>query len=475
MVVALAAGCSGGGGPTSGGSGGNEAPIAHAGPGRGVEVRELTSLDGRASSDPEHQLLTYAWSIRSKPSGSSATLSGHATATPTLVPDMLGEYVLELVVSDGDKESAPALTTVVADHGATHRVGPGRTFETPSACAAVAGDGDYITIDATEYVGDVAVWRANNLDIRGVGGRAHIVGDGASAQGKALWVVQGANVSIKRLEFSGATVKDENGSGIRAEGAGLNLRECSFHDNESGVLISNNPSSLVLVESCEFARNGFGHGQTHNLYVNKVKSLTVLFSRFEHVNVGHHIKSRAERTTILYNRLIDADEGSASYAIEMPHGGKGVVVGNQIHKGVRASNTTCVAFGAEGLIYPVNELHVANNTFVNDTHTGPFVKVWTGGTAKLCNNLFVGAGAILSGLGTSSHDLQTQTPEFVDRENQDYSLRPGSPAIDAGRDPGFGNGLPLTPIYEFDKIAGVRPRVTRAAIDLGALEYVATP
>ena len=53
----------------------------------------------------------------------------------------------------------------------TLQVGPAKQYATPSEAAAVATDGDVIEIDAVDYVGDVANWRANNLTIRGVGGR----------------------------------------------------------------------------------------------------------------------------------------------------------------------------------------------------------------------------------------------------------------------------------------------------------------
>lgn len=75
-------------------------------------------------------------------------------------------------------------------------VGPGEQFQVPSQAAAVAHDGDDVQIDAGLYVGDVAVWRANNLTIEGVGGFAHLDAAGQSAQGKAIWVIQGSNTTV---------------------------------------------------------------------------------------------------------------------------------------------------------------------------------------------------------------------------------------------------------------------------------------
>ncbi|MCA8970319.1 MAG: right-handed parallel beta-helix repeat-containing protein [Planctomycetes bacterium] len=471
LATGYLASCSGGG-PTTGGVDGNERPIADAGPGRGVSVNELLSLDGSTSRDPDGGKLTYSWTIASKPAGSNATLSGHETAWPTIVPDVLGSYSIELVVNDGDDDSTPDTTIVVADHGANHRVGPGRTYETPSAVAAIAKDGDIITIDATEYIDDVAVWRANGLVLHGIGGRAHIVGRGASAQGKALWVVQGANTRIENIEFSGATVKDQNGAGIRGEGAGLTLRGCSFHDNENGVLVANNAASNVVVENCHFEHNGFGDGQTHNMYVNRVKSLTVLYSTFERAKIGHQLKSRAERTLVLYSRLLDTDDGNASYSIDLPNGGIGIVIGNQIHQGPNAPNDNMIAFAGEGAVYSTNELYLVHNTMVNDKPSGTFVRVWPGATVRLINNLLVGPGAVSYGAGSSTGDVRTTTPAFVDRSGYDFRSTANTPGRDSADDPGLGAGFDLEPKFELDKVAGLRPRPSVGRLDAGAFEFV---
>src|SRR5262249_18753664 len=81
-------------------------------------------------------------------------------------------------------------------------VGPGKKFARPSQAAAAAKDGDVIEISPQTYAGDVAVWTASNLTIRGVGNRPHLKANGASAQGKGIWVIQGNNTTVENLEFS---------------------------------------------------------------------------------------------------------------------------------------------------------------------------------------------------------------------------------------------------------------------------------
>jgi hypothetical protein len=60
------------------------------------------------------------------------------------------------------------VATALAQPGRTLKVGPGKTYKLPSQAAAAARDGDTVEIDAGVYDGDVAVWTANNLVLRGV-------------------------------------------------------------------------------------------------------------------------------------------------------------------------------------------------------------------------------------------------------------------------------------------------------------------
>src|SRR5688500_2793380 len=209
--------------------------------------------------------------------------------------------------------------------GTIHRVGPQHALKVPSAAARVAGDGDIVEIEAGTYPKDVAVWRQNGLIIRGVGGRAHLRADGSHAEGKAIWVIKGADTTIEHIEFSGAKVPDRNGAGIRLEGPGLTVRHCYFHHNENGILGGRLGSDL-LIEHSEFAHNGFGDAQSHNLYVS-ARSFTLRYSYLHHAIVGHNVKSRALRNHIAYNRIMDERDGRSSYAIDLPDGGISAVIG----------------------------------------------------------------------------------------------------------------------------------------------------
>ncbi|HEX9812783.1 MAG TPA: right-handed parallel beta-helix repeat-containing protein [Burkholderiales bacterium] len=346
------------------------------------------------------------------------------------------------------------------------KVGPDQAFHRPSDAAGIARDGDVVEIAAGDYPGDVAVWRQNRLTLRGVGrGRAHLRAAGRSAEGKAIWVIKGRQTTVERIEFSGAAVPDGNGAGIRAEGEGLVIRDCYFHDNENGIL---GGAGDVLIEGTEFARNGAGDGRTHNLYIDRrVTRFTLRNSYSHHAKVGHNVKSRARENRIEYNRIMDESDGNASYAIDLPDGGIAYVIGNLIQQGPSTENATIVSYGAEGLLHPRNETYLVNNTTVNDAGNGTFLRIAPGTErAVAINNLFVGAGGI-QGEYAGRNNLFLTDPKLMDRERFDYRLAAGSPAIDAGVDPGD----PLRPVSQYVHPRRAATRPVLGPPDVGAYEF----
>jgi len=351
-------------------------------------------------------------------------------------------------------------------------VGPGKALQRPSMAAKAAHDGDTIEIEAGTYAGDAAIWRQNNLTIRGVNGRAHLKAAGADAEDKGIWVIKGKNTTVENIEFSGARVHDRNGAGIRQEGANLTVRHCSFNDNQNGILAGANPESEIVIENSEFANNGEGDGQTHNMYIGAIKRFTLRASYSHHADIGHNVKSRARETFLLYNRIMDEQTGTASYEVDLPNGGRAYLIGNLIQKGPQADNTTLVAYGKEGLPYATNELYIVNNTMVSDfPDGGRFVVAPPTVTAvKIMNNIFAGSHVVVTAAGEASHNLQSNNPGFVNRAGFDYHLKPGSPAIDAGMVPGAAGGFQLAPVAEYVNPLSEQARPQVGALDVGAYE-----
>jgi hypothetical protein len=370
----------------------------------------------------------------------------------------------------------PVIFQKPGNGGAILQVGPTRSFKVPSAAAAAAKDGDTIEIDAGIYNEDTATWTQNNLTLFGVNGRASLQANGQNAGGKAIWVIHGNNTLVENIEFSGATVPDRNGAGIRQEGANLVVRNCFFHDNEEGILAGDNLDSEILIEFSEFARNGYGDGQSHNMYINHVKKFTLQFCYSHHAKIGHLIKSRALENHILYNRIMDEADGTASYEIDLPNGGLSYVIGNLIQQGPQTDNSTIVAYNEESNgTNPVQELYFINNTVVNDrTSGGTFIFITGSPTAsEVVNNLFVGPGTPISGSVAADHNLTSSGSDLLNRSAYDYHLVGGSSAINAGRDPGSAHTITLMPNWQYVHPTNREPRNISGTVDVGAFEHIA--
>jgi hypothetical protein len=203
----------------------------------------------------------------------------------------------------------------------TLHVGTASGYAAPSLAIAAARDGDTILIQPGQYA-DCAFVRASNVTIEGVGPAAGVVIDGRPCGGKALLVIAGRDVTVRNLTLAGAHVPDGNGAGIRAEGLNLTVDGVRFIGNEDGILGAAPASSTILVENSLFERNGSCVAAcAHGIYANRIALLRVVHSRFSGTVAGHDIKSRAARTEILDNEIVDGPDGSSSYLIEAPNGG----------------------------------------------------------------------------------------------------------------------------------------------------------
>jgi hypothetical protein len=141
----------------------NQPPIASAGTDRTAFVGATVVLDGSGSRGPDGDSLTYVWTLRSVPLGSTAVITQPTAVTPSLVPDRQGTYMLQLTVNDGHLDSLPAMVTVlvpnrppVADAGRDQHTETGKPV-TLQGTQSFDPDGDLLT-----YVWSLE-WRADAI------------------------------------------------------------------------------------------------------------------------------------------------------------------------------------------------------------------------------------------------------------------------------------------------------------------------
>ena len=106
----------------------NSHPVAQAGADQTVAVGETVQLHGTKSSDVDGDALSWHWTMRTRPPGSTAPLSDPLGVTPTFVVDQAGAYVVQLIVSDGTLESPPDTVTITTQNSSpVAQAGPDQT------------------------------------------------------------------------------------------------------------------------------------------------------------------------------------------------------------------------------------------------------------------------------------------------------------------------------------------------------------
>jgi hypothetical protein len=112
----------------------NRVPVADAGPDQAIHIGVPVHLNGARSTDlDDDAVLTYSWTLQNKPAGSGASLDVATSVTPSFVPDVPGDYVVQLAVSDGVSTATDTVRLStgnlppVADAGFDRTVGVGET------------------------------------------------------------------------------------------------------------------------------------------------------------------------------------------------------------------------------------------------------------------------------------------------------------------------------------------------------------
>ena len=129
----------------------NSAPVANAGPNQTAAVGATVQLTGAASSDVDGDSLTYKWTLASRPTGSTASLSSTTIVNPTIRIDKPGSYSVQLIVNDGKADSNVSTINISTVNSApVANAGPAQTVSVNSVVqldgsASTDVDGDSLT------------------------------------------------------------------------------------------------------------------------------------------------------------------------------------------------------------------------------------------------------------------------------------------------------------------------------------------
>lgn len=174
-------------------------------------------LDASLAADPSAACagpLSYRWSVYSRPFGSNSAPTPPYAAKPWFVLDVVGDFVLKLVVSDGRFTSAPGFLHVVVEDPLKDLV--------PSIAAAPVKWND-MAIDPADGLPSIAYYQLNggSYDLRFTHCIANCDTEGASSQWTAPQTIEaslattgdfvdGAQVSLEYLGPSRPAVAYHN-------------------------------------------------------------------------------------------------------------------------------------------------------------------------------------------------------------------------------------------------------------------------
>jgi PKD repeat protein len=90
----------------------NNPPIADAGPDQDIFVDQGTVLSGSATDPDGDTIVDWLWTVETSPADSNPFISEPDSPDPVFSGDLVGDYVLSLIASDGTDWSEPDFVTI---------------------------------------------------------------------------------------------------------------------------------------------------------------------------------------------------------------------------------------------------------------------------------------------------------------------------------------------------------------------------
>ncbi len=234
-----------------------QAPTANAGPNQTVQQHTVVQLNG-SGTDPQGLQLTYLWALLSKPTGSTAVLSSTTIMSPSFSADLPGTYVAQLIVNNGQLNSAPSTVTIstttcsqpTANPGPNQNVGVGARVTLNGS-----GSGDachdpltYAWSFTTRPAGSAATLSGANsqspvfvADLAGVYVVQLIVNNGFTSSTPATLTITASGASSAAILLTNATVAPGQSAPFQVTLAAAALSGGVF------VMLSSTDTSIVTV------------------------------------------------------------------------------------------------------------------------------------------------------------------------------------------------------------------------------------
>jgi hypothetical protein len=290
-------------------------------------------------------------------------------------------------------------------------VGPGRQYDRPSAAAAVAEDGDTVSIAPGEYF-DCAIWRADHLTIVGEPGEPGAALTDAVCVGKGAFVIDGNGVTVRNLTFARIRVPDDNGAGIRGEGRDLTVQDSRFVNDQIGILGASPGGGFLRVVGCAFTEQGSSLLGKINYAVRATGYDLVHIERseFSAARGGGHVSSDAGRTELIGNRLLDEGKHMEGPLVVVQAGSL-LLDGNMFELAAGAPERP-------GVVLALGEapaLAVRGNTLRGDgVGETPLLRNWTGQDATVGTNTVPAGVEVATDSGITWHRVRATAAEVRD-------------------------------------------------------------
>ena len=406
----------------------DQRPLSDAGRDQWTPVDAPVAIWGGASWDPNHDPLTFTWTLLEVPVGSGAALVDPNAETAEFTPDLMGTYLLELIVSDGASEHTDQVW-VRAVEGATVP----DDHSTIQEAIDAAGNGDGILIRPGVYEERIQSG-GKDLTLLGLGAAEEVVLDGDYG-GTVVSVEAEDSLTLARLTIVNGLAQE--GGGIHAEDAALlELHDVVLADNEAyqtggGLHLLDTPCTAAFVA---FRNNQAVEGGG-------------LFAMGEDVTVQHSLFVANNATD--RGGAIGIDNASGGVIYHLTHNvyqdnvaGYGAAIsqdsfGNQVfvlHSALVGNVGDSVLHSGDARTFVMNTL------ILNNPVTWVFQGVLDRSRQMPFNSLVYDNGGVL---WYDEADLGSLEPFVTDDpivrysddgnpDNDDFAAVPGSPMLDAG-------------------------------------------